>query len=61
MKLLKLLKSINLNIKKDEYDFFELAYQALQNDINSTWQVGNILTKLISYLKLNKYGFLMKI
>ena len=61
MKLLKLLKSINLNIKKDEYDFFELAYQALQNDINSPWQVGNILTKLISYLKLNKYGFLMKI
>jgi len=49
-------KNIDLDIKKDKYDFFELAYQALQN--NHFWQVGNSLTKLIPYSKLNKNSIL---
>jgi hypothetical protein len=46
-------KSVDLDIKKDEYDFFELAYQALENDINF-WQVGEILIKLIPFSKLQE-------
>ena len=50
-------KSVDLDIKKDEYDFFELAYQALQKDVYF-WQVGKILIKLIPFSKLDKNNIL---
>lgn len=50
-------KNLDLDIEKNKYDFFELAYQALQNNINP-WQVGKILVKLILFSKYDKNNIL---
>ena len=39
---------IERNCKKDKYDYFDLAYQALESDANS-WNLGNLLIDLVPY------------
>jgi len=48
---------LEIKINKNKYDFFELAYRALQKDMYF-WEVGTILIKLIPYSKLNKNSIL---
>ena len=43
---------IEKNCKKDKYDYFNLAHQALESNVNS-WNLGNILIDFIPYSKVD--------
>ena len=43
---------IEKNCKKDKYDYFNLAHQALESNVNS-WNLGKILIDFIPYSKVD--------